>query len=35
MQTRQQQPFISLEDFQRVPGVGPKTIDKLRDQVIW
>ncbi len=35
IQTRQQQPFTSLEDFQRVPGVGPIMIENLRDQVTW
>ncbi|MGL5083868.1 MAG: phospholipase D-like domain-containing protein [Microcoleaceae cyanobacterium] len=33
IQTRQQQPFTSLEDLERVPGVGPKLIEALRGRV--
>ena len=32
---RQIQAFTSLEDFDRVSGVGPKLIQKLRDRVTW
>ncbi|MGF1491369.1 MAG: phospholipase D-like domain-containing protein [Microcoleaceae cyanobacterium] len=35
IQTRRQQPFVSLEDFQRVPGIGPQTVEELRDRVTW
>ena len=35
IQTRQQQPFTSLEDLQRVSGIGPKMTEKLRDKVTW
>lgn len=33
--TRQQQPFTSLEDLQRVSGIGPKMVEKLQDLVTW
>ncbi|PSB19992.1 DUF1669 domain-containing protein [Phormidesmis priestleyi ULC007] len=32
---RQQKPFVSLEDFDRVSGVGPKLLEKLHDRVTW
>ncbi len=32
---RQQKPFASLEDFDRVSGVGPKLLEKLHDRVTW
>ncbi len=32
---RQQQPFTSLEDLQRVSGIGPKMVEKLQDLVTW
>ena len=32
---RAQKPFASLADLDRVSGVGPKLIEKLRDQVTW
>lgn len=35
IQTRQQQPFTSLEDLQRVSGIGPKMTEKLRNKVTW
>lgn len=35
IQARQQQPFRSLEDLDRVSGVGDKLLDKLSDRVTW
>ncbi len=32
---REQKPFGSLEDLDRVPGMGSKQLDKLRDRVTW
>ena len=32
---REQKPFASLEDLDRVPGVGPKQLARLRDRVTW
>lgn len=32
---RGQQPFSSLEDLERIPGVGAKLLAKLRDRVTW
>ncbi len=32
---RQQKPFASLEDLDRVPGVGTKLLEKLRDRITW
>jgi comEA protein len=32
---RQQKSFSSLDDLDRVSGVGPKLLEKLRDQVTW
>ena len=32
---RQQQPFTSLEDAERVQGVGEKLLEKWRDRVTW
>jgi competence ComEA-like helix-hairpin-helix protein len=32
---RQQQPFASLEDLDRVSGIGPSKLDRLRDLVTW
>ncbi|QZZ23444.1 helix-hairpin-helix domain-containing protein [Leptothermofonsia sichuanensis E412] len=32
---RQQKPFRSLEDLDQVSGVGPKLLDRLKDQVTW
>lgn len=32
---RQQQPFTSLSDLDRIPGVGAKLMEKLRDRVTW
>jgi len=31
---RSERPFTSLEDLRRVPGIGPKTLEKLRPFVI-
>ena len=33
--TRQQQPFNSLEDLERVPGIGPHLRQKLEGRVTW
>lgn len=30
---RQHGPFLSVDDLVRVPGIGEKTLSKLRDQV--
>jgi len=35
IEAREKQPFINLEDADRVPGVGPKTLEKWRDRVTW
>lgn len=35
IETRQQQPFTSLQDLDRVPGVGDKLLEKLSDRVTW
>lgn len=35
IQAREQQPFTSLSDLDRVPGVGPERLEKLRDRVSW
>ncbi len=32
---RQQKMFTSLADLDRVPGIGPSMLDKLRDRVTW
>ncbi len=32
---REQKPFASLEDFDRVSGIGPKLLEKLHDRVTW
>ncbi|CBN53682.1 helix-hairpin-helix repeat-containing competence protein ComEA [Kamptonema sp. PCC 6506] len=32
---RKQQPFSSLEDLDRVPGVGKKMLERWRDRVTW
>ena len=32
---RKQQPFTSLEDLDRVPGVGKKMLERWRDRVTW
>lgn len=32
---RSERPFRSLEDLRRVPGIGPKTLEKLRPFVIF
>ncbi|MCY7276993.1 MAG: ComEA family DNA-binding protein, partial [Phormidesmis sp. CAN_BIN44] len=32
---REQKPFASLADLDRVSGVGPKLLEKLRDRVTW
>lgn len=32
---RQEQPFNSLEEIDRVPGLGPKRLQALRDQITW
>lgn len=31
--TREREPFRSVDDMRRVPGIGPKTMDKLRPLV--
>lgn len=33
--TRQQKPFTSLQDFDRVPGVGASLLQKLEGRVTW
>ena len=30
---REKRPFLTKEDLRRVPGVGPKTLDKLRPYI--
>lgn len=35
IEARQQQPFTSLEDLDRVSGVGTHLLDKLSDRVTW
>lgn len=35
IQERQDKPFSSLEDLQRVPGIGKQKIEKLEDKVTW
>jgi len=35
IQARQQKPFTSLEDLDKVPGVGSSKLEKLRDRVTW
>jgi comEA protein len=35
IETRNQQPFTSLEDLERVPGIGSATIDRLQGKVTW
>lgn len=30
---RKEQPFVSVDDLQRVPGIGPKTINTLRPYI--
>ncbi|MEC4984597.1 MAG: DUF655 domain-containing protein [Oscillatoria sp. PMC 1068.18] len=35
IQTRQEQPFTSLEDLQRVSGIGSSLVDKLEGRVTW
>ena len=32
---REQKPFASLADLDRVSGIGPKLLEKLRDRVTW
>ncbi|HIK31153.1 MAG TPA: helix-hairpin-helix domain-containing protein [Oscillatoriales cyanobacterium M59_W2019_021] len=32
---RQEKPFTSLEDLDRVPGIGSSKLEKLRDRVTW
>lgn len=32
---RQEKPFTSLEDLDRVPGIGPSKLEELRDRVMW
>jgi competence ComEA-like helix-hairpin-helix protein len=32
---RQQQPFTSLDDLDRVPGIGDRKLEALRDRVTW
>lgn len=32
---RQEKPFTSWEDLDRVSGVGPKLLEKWRDRVVW
>lgn len=33
IQTRQQKPLQSLSDLEKIPGVRPKTIEKIRDRI--
>jgi competence ComEA-like helix-hairpin-helix protein len=35
VEARQQQPFTSLEDLKRVPGVKAKVLQKIGDRVAW
>lgn len=35
VETRQQQPFTSLDDLQRVPGIGATMVQKLQGRVSW
>ncbi|MEM9138156.1 MAG: DUF655 domain-containing protein, partial [Cyanobacteria bacterium P01_F01_bin.42] len=35
MEARENQSFESLEDLDRVHGIGAKTLEKLRDRVTW
>jgi DNA uptake protein ComE-like DNA-binding protein len=35
VEARQQQPFTSLEDLKRVPGVKAKVLQKIGDRVSW
>ena len=32
---RQQKQFTSLADVDRISGVGPKLLQKLKDKIIW
>jgi competence protein ComEA len=34
LDTREKQPFRSVDDLRRVPGIGPKTLERLRPHVI-
>ncbi len=35
IEARQTQPFTSLDDLDRVPGIGEKTLAQLRDRIQW
>ncbi|NJR57285.1 MAG: helix-hairpin-helix domain-containing protein, partial [Acaryochloris sp. CRU_2_0] len=35
IEARQQRPFRSLADLDQVPGVGPKLLQQLQNQVTW
>jgi competence ComEA-like helix-hairpin-helix protein len=35
IQARQQKPFTSLEELDKIPGVGSSLLEKLRDRVTW
>ena len=35
IQSRQTEPFGTLEDLDRVPGIGEKTLETLRDRIQW
>jgi len=35
IEVRQQQPFTSLEDLDRVSGIGDRLREKLSDRVTW
>ncbi len=35
IKARQSQKFTSLEDLDRVPGIGPRMLERLQDRVAW